>query len=198
GDDNHLADSTMAALRDKYDALAVADGRDDAPVTIREFGDYQCPACAQFVSISKQIRKNDVSSGKVRFLFYDFPLHQHANSVPAAIAARCAAQQGKFWPYHERLYATQTKWAGESDPTSNFLDIALESGADVGKLKSCIAGKAPLSTIEKERKAGEAIQLRATPTILVNNKKFTGVSSYEQIRQAIDEALPNTGSDTQK
>lgn len=184
-----LSDSTMQTLCKKYDSFGEAVGNPDAPVTIREFGDYQCPACGHFEPTAQRIRKEYVDSGKVRFIFFDFPLHMHDNAKTAAIAARCAARQDKFWSYHGRLYQTQSKWSEKSDPTSMFLDLGLESGLDTGKLKACISDKKPLPKIKKEKKAGELIKLRATPTVLVGNTEFVGGPSYDKLQKAIKEAL---------
>ncbi|HET7313430.1 DsbA family protein [Salinisphaera sp.] len=189
-----LSADTMATLRNQYDQLGEAIGDPDAPVTVREFGDYQCPACGNFEPTAERIRNEYVDSGKVRFIFFDFPLSMHPNAQTAAIAARCAGRQDKFWPYHSRLYQTQSKWAEKSDPSSAFLDLGLEAGLNTGKLKACMKNKTPLATINKERGAGEAIRLRATPTVLVGNTEFVGGPSYAKLKKAIDDALSAAGA----
>ncbi|MDA3921228.1 MAG: thioredoxin domain-containing protein [Salinisphaera sp.] len=181
--------STMNALRNKYDKLGESIGQADAPVTVREFGDYQCPACGHFAPTAERMRKAYVKTGKVRFIFFDFPLPMHQHAQAAAVAARCAGRQNKFWPYHDRLYATQSKWAEENDPSSTFLDIAVETGVDSGQLKQCMASDEPLATINAERDAGKAVKLRATPTVLVGNTEFVGGPSYDKLKKAIDDAL---------
>lgn len=189
-----LSTSTMDGLRNKYDKLGESIGNPNAPVTIREFGDYQCPACGNFEPTAERIRKEYVDPGKVRFIFFDFPLAMHKHAQAAAIAARCAARQDKFWPYHDRLYYTQSKWAEESDPSSMFLDLGLEAGLDTGKLKACMKNKTPLATINKEREAGKSVQLRATPTVLVGNTEFIGGPSYDKLKKAVDDALSAAGA----
>lgn len=186
-----LSAQTMNTLRDQYDQLGESIGDPNAPVTVREFGDYQCPACGNFEPTAERLRSEYVKSGKVRFIFFDFPLAMHPHAQTAAIAARCAARQNKFWPYHNRLYHTQSKWAEQSDPSSTFLDLALETGLDTGQLKACMKNKTPLATINKERDAGQAVQLRATPTVLVGNTEFVGGPSYAKLKKAIDDALSN-------
>lgn len=189
-----IGKDTMSELRQKYDKLAESIGNPDAPVTVREFGDYQCPACGHFAPTAERIRKEYVKSGKVRFVFFDFPLPMHQHAQAAAIAARCAGKQDQFWPYHDRLYATQAKWAEQSDPRSTFLDIAVETGVDSGQLKQCMAGQETLATIKAESDAGKAIKLRATPTVLVNNTVFVGGPTYDQLKKAIDDALEAEGA----
>lgn len=194
---SQLAADTMDTLARKYDKIGASVGPADAPVTIREFGDYQCPACGHFAPTAEKIRDEYVKTGKARFIFFDFPLQMHEHSQQAAVAARCAGKQDRFWTYHNRIYATQDKWAKQDDPTSSFLDLAVESGLDTGKLKQCMSSNEPLATINAERDAGTLIKLRATPTVLVNNTKFVGGPSYDKIKKAIDDALAAAGQNDQ-
>lgn len=191
-----LSSDVMDQLQDKYDKLAESIGPDDAPVTIREFGDYQCPACGHFEPTAQRLRDKYVKTGQVRFLFYDFPLAMHPHAQEAAIAARCAAKQSHFWPYHARLYESQADWAPKSDPTSFFLDLAVEAGADPTRLAACMKAETPLATINAERDAGQAISLRATPTVVVGDTVFIGGSSFDKLDAAIQKALggESTGS----
>jgi len=191
-----LEAATMDELRNTYDKRGESIGNADAPVTVREFGDYQCPACGQFEPTAEKIRDEYVETGKVRFIFFDFPLQMHPHAQQAAVAARCAAKQGKFWAYHNRVYATQNQWAAKSDPTSTFLDLAVETGVDATQLKQCMASNEPLANINAERDAGLAIKLQATPTILVDNTEFVGAPSYERLKKAIDDALATADQGT--
>lgn len=192
-----LEASTMDELQKQYDKLGESMGPADAPLTIREFGDYQCPACGHFEPTAEKIRDEYVKTGKVRFIFFDFPLQMHQHAQAAAVAARCAAQQDKFWPYHNRLYKTQDQWAQQSDPSSMFLDLAVETGVDASALKQCMSSNKPVATINAERDAGLAVQLRATPTVLVGNTEFVGGPSYDKIKKAIDDALAAAGQNDQ-
>lgn len=194
---SQLAADTMDTLRHKYDKLGESMGPADAPVTIREFGDYQCPACGHFAPTAEKIREQYAKTGKVRFIFFDFPLQMHEHAQQAAVAARCAGKQDKFWTYHNRVYATQDKWSGQDDPTSMFLDLAVESGIDTGQLKQCLNSNEPAATINTERDAGLLIKLRATPTILVNNTEFVGGPSYDKLDKAIEDALAAAGQSDQ-
>ncbi|MBH04259.1 MAG: disulfide bond formation protein DsbA [Xanthomonadales bacterium] len=178
----------MEQLRNKYDKLAEAQGPADAAVVIREFGDYQCPACAQFEDTAQRLREEYAEAGDVRFLFFDFPLPMHQNAQAAAVAARCAARQDQFWAYHNKLYATQEDWSRREDPSSTFLDMGLELGLDTQALKTCMSREAPLAKISAERDAGQAVSLRATPTVMVGDTMFVGAASYDKIKQAIEAA----------
>lgn len=112
--DSELANSTNRSL-----ALALVNERDpalgeeDAPIVMLEFSDFQCPFCGRFWSDTLPlIKKNYVETGKVLFVYKDFPLTQiHAQAQKAAEAALCAREQGKFWEYHDVLFDKQTEWA---------------------------------------------------------------------------------------
>jgi len=184
-DSGKLNAEVMQKFKTDYDQLGVAVGDADAPITIREFGDYQCPSCGAFEPTATRIRKELVASGKARFVFFDFPLAMHQHAQEAAVAARCAERQGKFWPYHEALYAKQSKWASLDDATPTFLDIAVESGVDTQKLKQCVAQDATLDSIQQNRDLGEKIGIRATPTIMVGSSVFSGGVSYERIKNLV-------------
>jgi len=181
-----LDSSTMAQFDSQYDALGESIGSADAPVTIREFADYQCPACASFAPTAKRIRDELVESGKARFVFFDFPLPMHPHAQQAAVAARCSARQGKFWAYHDRLFETQRDWSQQDDPTSTFLDMAVENGIDADRLAACVNQGGPDEVISQNQEAGKAIGLRATPTVLVGNRMFSGVVGYDRIQREVE------------
>lgn len=185
----------MQRFESEYDELGVAIGSPDAPITIREFADYQCPACKAFESTSIRIRNELVSSGKVRFIFFDFPLLQHAHAFEAAVAARCAGRQDKYWAYQEALYANQNEWAPTEDPTSMFLDIAVETGLNTQRLKQCIVQGATRDAVQQSRDLGETIGIRATPTVMVGSKVFSGLVSYDRIMNIV-QARTNGNTDT--
>lgn len=171
----------MQQFASEYDKLGVAIGSPDAPITIREFADYQCPACKAFEPTAIRIREELVPTGKVRFVFFDFPLIQHENAFEAAVAARCAGRQDKYWAYQEALYANQGEWAGAADPASLFLDLALETGLDTQRLKQCIVQGATRDAVQRSRDLGIKIGIRATPTVMVGSQVFSGLVSYERI-----------------
>lgn len=184
-------DSVLARFDNEFDALGVAVGPADAPVTIREFADYQCPACAAFAPTSERIRDELVADGKARFVYFDFPLPMHEHAQQAAVAARCAGRQDKFWAYHDRLFENQRDWSEADDPTGAFLDMAVETGINAQRLEQCMVQGGPDDVIAQNREAGKAVGLRATPTVMVGNQLFSGVVSYERIQQAIDAQRAN-------
>lgn len=180
-----LTSATLKKFRTTYDDRGVAIGSKTAPVTIREFGDYQCPACGAFFPVAQKVRNQIVAAGKARYVFFDYPLPIHRNAFQASIAARCAARQDQFWPYHDRLYATQDEWSDSQGPMQHFLDLAVETGVKTGPLKQCVAESRTKPTINAEKLIGKKAGLRATPTIIVGNRVFTGVISFDKIKQAV-------------
>ncbi|ERJ19091.1 Protein-disulfide isomerase [Salinisphaera shabanensis E1L3A] len=182
-----LSADTMSAFDNEYDAIGESVGSPDAPVTIREFADYQCPACGAFAPTAQRIRDELVESGQARFVFFDFPLPMHAHAQEAAVAARCAARQDKFWSYHDRLFETQRDWSQRDDPTSMFLDMAVESGVNARRLEACMTQGGPDDVIARNQDAGKAISLRATPTVIVGDQMFSGVVGYDKIRQVVEQ-----------
>ena len=174
-------------------------GRADAPVTIAEFADFECPACAQFATLTEpDIRKRLADPGQVSIRFYDFPLDQHRNSVLASLSAACAADQNKFWEMHDRIFAGQDAWAtrpGESDGAANrrasrlFADYAKALGLDEKAWSTCVEEQRHLDRIRANRQLGIQRQVRSTPTFIVGNKMVPGALSYDALKRLVDENL---------
>src|SRR5579859_6373097 len=120
------------------DAVGESIGPADAPVVVREFADYQCPACGAFEPMLQKMRKEYVETGMVRLVFFDFPLDIHKNAMLASFAARCAGSQGHFWPMHDELYAHQEEWAELPDPLPKFQGYAAGLGLDSVALLACM------------------------------------------------------------
>lgn len=169
-------------------------GPEDAPVTVVEFADYQCPHCARFHGFAGKLIKKEFVKGKgiARWIHFDFPLGNFPNSLPAAVAARCAGNQGSFWAMHDWLLANQSQWGQEDDPTGLFVDRAESMGLDAGAFEACVEERRPMEEIQASRAYGKKVGVNATPSIFVNGKKLPGVPSYEtlakMIRQAADSA----------
>jgi len=157
----------------ELDQYGVSIGSPTAPVVVREFADYQCPACAWFADASKQLRERYVESGKVRFVFFDFPLKQHANAMPAAQAAHCAGDQDAFWPMHERLFDAQKEWSGSSDPVATFTRYAGDLGLDQRRFRGCMTTELHRDAVEQSRTVAMRLQVASTPTVLVGNVRMT-------------------------
>ncbi len=171
-------------------------GAQNAPVTIIEYGDYQCPFCAQFFSQTEpQIIANYVNSGKVKIVFRNFPF-LGPESTAAAQAAECANDQGKLWPYHDALYAAKVgdeqKGGGENDGFYNralFVKLAQGLGLNMTTFTSCVDTNKNASLVAQERAAATAAGINSTPSFFVNGTSVLGAQPYADFAQVIDAAL---------
>ncbi|MFC4260313.1 DsbA family protein [Marinobacter lacisalsi] len=153
----------------QLDRYGISVGPENAEVVVREFADYQCPACASFAEASQKLKSQYVEPGKVRFVFFDLPLRQHTHAVPAAMAARCAGDQDQYWAMHDRLFAEQTRWGGSDNPGEHFSGYADELGLDTRRFDRCMASELHLEAIEDSRQVAIQLKIASTPTVLVNN-----------------------------
>lgn len=170
-------------------AYAAAVGPEDAPVTVVEFADFTCSHCANFASLPGPALKRDyVQNGQVRMLFYDFPLSQRTPAIPAALAARCAGDQGEFWAMHGQLFSNQSEWARSNGPESHFADYARQIGLDMGQFNECYSSKKYVEEIMASRGYGEQLQITGTPAIFVEGRKAQNYG-YETVANLIEQEL---------
>ena len=173
-------------------------GNPNAPVSISEFADFECPACAQFATLTEpDVRKRLADAGRVSFRFYDFPLEQHRNSVLASLSAACAADQNKFWEMHDRIFAGQDAWASRPDESLGaanrrasrlFASYAKEIGLDQSAWSACVEEQRHLERIRANRQLGIQRQVRSTPTFVVGNQMAPGAISYDALKRLVDQA----------
>jgi len=180
-------DEALVAL-----AQGVTLGNDEAPVTVVEFGDYQCPGCGAFaLSVKPQLEGTMVASGQVKFVFYDFPLISiHPNAFLAARSARCSAEQNAYWQYHETLFRNQARWAAATMPASAFEDYAEEVGMDDGAFSECLNSDKYADVVTANMELGTRMGVNGTPTIMVNangNLRRLNMNDFQSISAAIDE-----------
>ena len=161
-------------------------GNPDAPVTMVIFGDYQCPFCKKaFIESETKIRTDYVDTGKVKMVFRDFPLDSiHPYARPAAEAAQCALPQGKYWQYHDALYAHQEELA-----TINYVKLAGDLGLDTKTFKVCLDNKTYADEVQKDQDAGSTLGVTGTPAHFINGKLIAGAYPYATFKAAIDNAL---------
>src|SRR2546427_11330434 len=165
-------------------------GREDAPITLLEFSDYQCPFCRTFhAEIFPEIKKQYIDSGKMRFISLDLPLPQHQQAQIAAEAARCAGDQGKYWELRSALLA---------DQSSHSEDIIASAGSllslDVNRLRSCISSQQHKNEIQEDAADADSLQINGTPTFILGKTiggslegtLLTGVMPYPVLQTKID------------
>ena len=172
-DELPVAAPNAAAFPAQLDQYGVSVGAEDAPVVVREFADYQCPACGAFSEASKRLKQEYVEAGKVRFVYFDLPLRQHQNAFPAAQAARCAGDQGAYWEMHERLYDSQTEWSGSNDPVATFARYGEDLGLEERRLRRCMTTELHREAVEASLRVAMQLQVTSTPTVLVDNIRLT-------------------------
>ncbi|MFH1973092.1 MAG: thioredoxin domain-containing protein [Patescibacteria group bacterium] len=148
-------------------------GPADAKLTVRIFSDFQCPACR---SADVGLRHAMETYGdRVRFVWNDFPLQSiHANSLLASNAARCAAEQGKFWEYSERLFADQPNWESLADPTERFVSYAQALDLDTVAFSSCLTERKYQSLVMDDLREGDDIGIDATPIFYFDETRVVG------------------------
>jgi protein-disulfide isomerase len=159
-------------------------GPEDAPVTIVEFSDFQCPYCERaFTDVLPQVL--DTYGDQVRLVYRDFPLTQiHPQALPAAIAADCANDQGKFWEYHDLLFSNQS--ALDDASLKSYAD---QLGLDQTAFDECVSTQAPFEEIRNDYQDGVNYGVSGTPTFFINGVRVTGAQPFAVFQAIIDQAL---------
>jgi protein-disulfide isomerase len=163
-------------------AGAPSTGPASAPVTIVEFTDYQCPYCHRAQGVMDEILSRYF--GRVRLVHLDFPLDGHPGAVPAARAARCAAEQGKFWAYHRNLMMTP----GSLDAT-DLARRASALGLDEASFDACLTSGRHDTAIQASLREGEELGVTGTPAYFVNGRMLSGARPIESFAELIDAEL---------
>ena len=171
-------------------ARGVRLGNPDAPVTIIEFGDYQCPGCGVFASrVKPMLKQRYIDTGKASFVFYDFPIVSiHAHAFLAARAARCAEDQGKFWEYHDLIFARAPDWSTERNAEKTFIDLAALVGLDQEAFASCVQSDKHADLVSANSALGDKLGVSGTPTLFVNGKRVQDWDN-ESISRVVDQEL---------
>lgn len=142
-------------------------GSAQASLVLVELADFECPYCAEASPILEQFARNN--SNQVRLVWKDFIISRHANSLVAAVAAQCAARQGKFWEYQRELFLNQTSFNSDL-----FLSLANSLGLNTNTFNDCFNNQSSLPLIEFNQQQIRALGLTETPTLFVNGQIFTG------------------------
>ena len=160
-------------------------GQKNAPVTIIEWSDFQCPFCSRFYKDTlPQITKEYIDTGKVKLVYRDFPLSFHPNAKPAAIAAECADAQGKFWQYHDKIFENQAALSPEMLKT-----WAKDIGLDMQKFDTCVTDPKTAAEVDKDMVDGQSAGISGTPGFLINGRLLSGAQPFASFKAAIDAEL---------
>jgi len=164
-------------------------GDDNAPVTIIEFSDYQCPFCRRFWQDTfPQIIDQYVNTGKVKFVYRDLPLSIHADAQSAAEAAECADDQGKYWQYHDKLFEEQTRGA-TSLSDDNLKKWAVEIGLNSSQFNKCFDSEKYREEVQKDATDASLAGATGTPSFFINGRLLVGAQPFSAFKAVIEEAL---------
>lgn len=167
-------------------------GRSDAPITMIEFSDFQCPFCRKFWRDTfPEIKTTYIDTGKVKFVYRDFPTEGHEASIPSAQSAECAGDQNKFWQMHDKIFIEQDEqgFGTVRFSTDDLKKWAKETGLDAKKFNACLDSDKYLEEVEKDESDGASLGVFATPSTFVNGLKITGSQPFETFKKVIDEEL---------
>ena len=172
-------------------------GSPSAPVEVIEFGDFECPVCARFASITEpDVRTRLIEPGIVRMRYIDFPLGMHRNTWQASRAAACADEQGKFWQMHDLLYQTQDQWNGQAtrSPEGFFKSLGSQLGVNQQQFEQCIDTKRTQAKVQAHEQLAVQRQAGGTPTFIIGGRMITQPLAYDEFKQLVDQALARSGS----
>jgi protein-disulfide isomerase len=161
-------------------------GAESAPVTIIEFSDYECPYCKRAEETVKKVMAT--YGDKVRLVYRHYPLEFHANARPAAEASACAAAQGKFWEYHDKLMAASDLSEAKLKSTAG------ELGLDQAKFDECFAKKQFKGDVDKDMADASSVGVTGTPAFFINGRMLSGAQPFEKFKEVIDEELARAPS----
>jgi len=171
------------------DGLAPAKGPRNAAVTIVEFSDFECPYCKAVQRTLKQVL--DRYGSEVRLLFKHLPLEGHRNALPAARAAYCAAEQDRFWHFHDALFG-----ANELSPSA-VEQIASELGLGLPKFHDCLKSEQSRAAIVKDLETARLFRIESTPSFIINGKVIQGALSFADFQKIIEQELSQRATSKQ-
>jgi protein-disulfide isomerase len=163
-------------------------GAASAPVTVYEMSDFQCPYCRKHaLEIFPALEQEYVRTGKVRWVYVNFPLVSiHANALPAAELAMCAARMGKFWPVHDLLFQHQEAWAPLKEPGPFLLTLADSAKLPRAAVVKCLQSEAVRAEIQSDAEGSERAGAASTPTFYIEGGLLAGARPPELWRQILD------------
>ena len=163
-------------------------GPENAPVTLIEYADFQCPACRLTATVVQQVY--DAYPDDLRLVFRLFPLTSiHQNAALSAQAAVAAGEQGKFWEMHNLLYETQGDWSQADDVQSIFIEDAQKLGLEVEKFTTDLTSETIVKKVKENEQAAINAKIDATPTFIMNGKIIQNPGSFEDFKTLIDSEL---------
>ena len=175
-------------------------GKLDAPITIIEFSDFQCPFCAKFhIDTLPSIMNEYIKNGQVKLVFRDFPIQSiHPNALPASVAAECANEQKKFKEMHDVLFEKQNEWSNKNIESvmNTFSQYASDLGLEEKAFDSCLKNGKYIEEIQKDLDDGRTYGISGTPGFFIGNDQIgfielKGAQPFENFKKVIDNQLKN-------
>lgn len=165
-------------------------GDPDAPVTVQAWEDFLCPACGQWTrEIKPQLTTEFVETGQVKIEYNFLPLSQHdPGATQGAMAALCAADQGAFWPYHDKLFSAAATEGAGGFTLERLIDYAQELDLDEGTFSQCVTSQEHAQIIQTSLQQAQTLGLNSTPSVLVNGERLSNPFDYEALSTAIETA----------
>jgi protein-disulfide isomerase len=171
------------SLRVPVDQTDHSQGPADAPVTLVEYGDYQCPYCGAAYPLVKQLQER--FGDDLRFVFRNFPLQElHENAMSAAMTAEFAATKGHFWEAHDALYENQEQLGQEL-----YAAIVTQLGIDAAELGAALDSETIFDKVKKDFNGGVRSGVNGTPSFFVNGTRYDGPRDFETMAEALDRAI---------
>ena len=162
-------------------------GNKEAKVVLTEYSDFQCPACASYHQIVRQMH-NDFGD-KLAIVYKHFPLRQtHANAQIAALSSEAAGKQNKFWEMHDMLFENQKNWESEKNAKEIFIEYALKLGLNLEQFRQDLESKEVKDKVEADYQSGVKAGVNHTPTFFVNGVEIQNPRSYEEFKNIINDA----------
>jgi protein-disulfide isomerase len=166
-------------------------GNEDAPIVIIEFSDYQCPFCYKlYANILPSLKADFIDTGKVKYVFRDYPLNIHPSGYLAAEATECADDQGKFWEMHDHIFDNQSDWGSASDLNTTLVGYATELGLNTADFSECLTSEKYKDEVAGDKQDGVSYGVRSTPTMFINGEMIKGSPrEYSQLKDYIESLL---------
>ena len=165
-------------------------GKSDAPVTLIEYTDFECPACGAYYPILNQL--SEEMGDKLKIVIRHYPLMQiHKNALPSARAVEAAGRQGKFWEMYDLLYINQAEWSKADNPMlSIFPSYAGRAGMDIERFRADMADTTLDDKINEDRRTGNEMDINGTPSFFLNGERLKNPTSIEEFKKAIERVAP--------
>ena len=189
-----VATSSNTSNNTNTDLAAALDGNptlggEAAKVTIVEFSDFSCPACAAAAPVVEEVAKAYPDQVKIVFNSYNLG---HQWSEKSLEAGECAYNQGKFWEFHDIIFSQQSEWVSLSNPVEKFQAYASQAGISPEVMKSCLDSNQMESEVSRDTALGRSNKVTATPTFFINGQKIEGTQPLSEFKKIIDAKLNET------